>query len=71
MAGILSEKSVEEVGFELSKVKEAMKDLGYNHYNPVMSLSTNSLPVSPELKITDMGLVKVKEGKIVNLIVEE
>lgn len=71
VAGILSEKSVEEVGFELSKVKEAMKDLGYNHYNPVMSLSTNSLPVSPELKITDMGLVKVKEGKIVNLIVEE
>lgn len=71
VAGILSEKSVEEVGFELSRIKEAMKDLGYNHYNPVMSLSTNSLPVSPELKITDMGLVKVKEGKIVNLIVEE
>lgn len=71
VAGILSEKSVEEVGFELSKVKESMKGLGYNHYNPVMSLSTNSLPVSPELKITDKGLVKVKEGKIVNLIVEE
>lgn len=71
VAGILSEKSVEEVGNELSKIKEAMKNLGYNHYNPVMSLSTNSLPVSPELKITDKGLVKVKEGKIVNLIVEE
>ncbi|MBE6066654.1 MAG: adenine deaminase [Clostridium lundense] len=71
VAGILSEKSVEEVGFELSKVKEAIRDLGYNHYNPVMSLSTNALPVSPELKITDMGLVKVKEGKIVNLILEE
>lgn len=71
VAGILSEKSVEEVGLELSKVKEAMKDLGYNHYNPVMSFSTNSLPVSPELKITDKGLVKVKDAKIVNLIVEE
>lgn len=70
VAGILSEEPLKVVGEKLSAVKEAMRKLGYNHYNPVMSLSTNTLPVSPELKITDRGLVKVSEGQIVNLFLE-
>jgi adenine deaminase len=35
-----------------------------------MSLSTLSLPVSPALKITDHGLIRVNEGKVVPLVVE-
>lgn len=68
VAGILSEKSVKELGKEVETLRKSMKNLGYNHYNPIMSLCTLSLPVSPELKITDKGLVSVTEGKIVELI---
>ena len=69
VAGILSEKSVEELGKEVERLRSAMKALGYKHYNPIMSLCTLSLPVSPALKITDKGLVDVAESKVVTLIV--
>jgi len=70
VAGILSECSMEETGQRVGEIRKAMEKLGYNHYNPIMSLSTISLPVSPELKITDKGLIKVSEGKILDIIVE-
>lgn len=69
VAGILSEKSVEELGKEVEGLRNAMKTLGYKHYNPIMSFCTLSLPVSPALKITDKGLIDVTESKVVNLIV--
>jgi adenine deaminase len=36
-----------------------------------MTLGILTLPVSPELKLTDRGLVDVKSGVIVPLIVED
>ena len=36
VAGILSEKSVEELGKEVEKLRGAMKALGYKHYNPII-----------------------------------
>lgn len=69
VAGILSEKSVQELGIEVKALRKAMTDLGYKHYNPIMSLCTLSLPVSPALKITDMGLIDVNESKVVDLII--
>lgn len=68
VAGILSEASLEEIGRQVALVKQAMQKLGYNHYNPIMSFSTLSLPVSQELKITDKGLIKVAEQMIVDII---
>lgn len=70
IGGILSDKNMKSIGKELKEVREAMIYLGYNHYNPIMSLSTNSLPVSPLLKITDKGLIKLNENKIVDIFVE-
>ena len=69
VAGILSEKSVEELGKEVEGLRNAMKILGYKHYNPIMSLCTLSLPVSPALKITDKGIIDVAESRIVSIIV--
>lgn len=48
-----------------------MQALGYKHYNPIMSIATHSLPVSPYLKITDRGLIDVNAGQIVPLIIEK
>ena len=36
-----------------------------------MSLSTLSLPVSPYFKVTDKGIIDVKNQKIVPLVVKE
>lgn len=70
IAGILSPLTMPELAQAVEELKRAFAQLNYNHKNPIMSLSTLSLPVSPELKITDKGLVKVAEQKIVPLIVD-
>lgn len=70
VCGILSEKSVEEIACSLKRVRESLEELGYEHNNPIMSLGTLGLPVSPALKITDKGLIDVKNGRITDLIIQ-
>lgn len=70
VAGILSEEPINILGGKLKEVREALRTLGYKHNNEIMSLSTLSLPVSPALKISDKGLIRVKEQKIVSLFCE-
>lgn len=70
VCGLLSETSIEETGMALKAVRKSLLHLGYRHYNPVMSVGTLGLPVSPALKLTDKGLIDVKKGKIVPLIIE-
>ncbi|HHD2780192.1 TPA: adenine deaminase C-terminal domain-containing protein [Clostridium perfringens] len=67
IGGIVSDEPIEIIGEKLGKVRNAMRDLGYNHMNEIMSFSTLSLPVSPALKITDKGLIDVKKSSIVSL----
>jgi adenine deaminase len=69
VGGILSEEPLNLLSKEVEKLRHAMQSLGYKHYNPIMSISTLSLPVSPNLKITDLGLIDVNNGQIVPLIV--
>lgn len=69
ICGILSEATVRETAMALKAVKESMESLGYDHQNPIMSFATLGLPVSPALKLTDKGLVDVKQGEIVPLFV--
>jgi adenine deaminase len=67
VGGIISEESLEKIGRKMKELRSAIENLGYKHYNPIMSLSTIGLAVSPELKITDRGLIEVNRGKIVSL----
>lgn len=71
VGGILTEEPLDEAAESVKQLREAMEELGYNHYNPIMSIATHSLPVSPYLKITDHGLIDVNKGKVVPLIVEK
>lgn len=68
VAGILSEEPADEIGRMLSGVRKSLITLGYRHYNPIMSLCTLGLPVSPALKLTDCGLVDVVRAETVPLI---
>lgn len=68
VGGIISDAPLKELAEDLGKVRAAMKDLGYVNQNEIMSMSTLALPVSPELKLTDYGLLDVKTQEKVELI---
>ncbi len=71
IAGLMSGASVEKVDYQLEKLHAAARELGCNIPDPFMKLSFLSLPVIPELKLTDKGLVDVNQFKIVPLYGEE
>lgn len=71
VCGILSEEPLEKTGKRLEKVRRSMEELGYRHENPIMSFACLGLPVSPELKLTNKGLIETRARKKVSLIIEE
>jgi len=70
IAGLISERPIEEVGNKVKELLSASKMIGCIIENPFMALSFLALPVVPELKITDKGLVDVKRFEIVPLFGE-
>ena len=69
IAGLMSDLPLEEVGRRIDEMNEIARDLGCVLPDPFMTLSFLALPVIPELKVTDKGLVDVKQFKIVPLLV--
>lgn len=67
VGGILNDGPVEELSKKVKEVRNAMKHLGYHHMNEIMSFSTLSLPVSPEIKITDLGMLDTKTQQFISL----
>jgi adenine deaminase len=67
VAGLVSLESAEIVASQTEKVKEAAKALGCPLTNPFLTLSFLALPVIPELKLTDKGLVDVSQFRIIPL----
>jgi adenine deaminase len=59
VAGLLSFKPLEEVVAQFEKVEEATAGLGSLPPAPFSILSFLALPVIPELRLTDLGLVDV------------
>jgi len=71
IAGLMSDASTDQVNLRLEALHRAAKSLGCKIPDPFMALSFLSLPVIPELKITDKGLVDVNQFKFVPLFGEE
>ena len=71
IAGLMTKASVSEVNLRLNTLHRAAGALGCELPDPFMTLSFLSLPVIPELKITDKGLVDVNQFKIVPVFGEE
>ena len=65
IAGLMAEASIKDVDQKIKALHRAAKGLGCEVPDPFMTLSFLSLPVIPELKITDKGLVDVNQFKIV------
>jgi len=65
IAGLMAQGSVREVNAQLKALLSSTKALGCKLPDPLMTLSFLSLPVIPELKITDKGLIDVNQFKTV------
>jgi adenine deaminase len=62
IAGLMSERPYLEVATSLHEIHLALETLGANKdFNPFLTLSFLSLPVIPELKLTDIGLFHVSK----------
>jgi adenine deaminase len=59
VAGLMSPEPVETVRRHLDRLNAAARALGGRLNDPFMTLSFLALPVIPELKLTDQGLVDV------------
>lgn len=68
VGGILSDGSLLKLSEELAGVREEIEAMGYVNNNVIMSISTLTLLVSPDLKISDKGLVDVKTKQSVPLV---
>lgn len=72
IAGLMSDKSGEWVDKKLTEIHEkAHNELGISgSVEPVMTLCFMSLPVIPEVRITDMGLFDIGKFEFIKLEVE-
>ncbi len=71
VAGLMSNKTGEELVGEYVKLSNFASALGSNFESPFMTLAFMSLLVIPKLKLSDKGLFDVKEFKVINLFKEE
>ncbi|MDR1096370.1 MAG: amidohydrolase family protein [Spirochaetaceae bacterium] len=60
IGGIISSAPMEQLAESVRRTRRAMRELGYKNRNELMSFSTLSLLVSPDIKISDKGLVDVR-----------
>ena len=67
IAGLLSPEPLEAVAARIEELEALARGLGCSVDSPFSVLSFLALPVIPELKLTDMGLVDVMAGKLLDL----
>ena len=70
IAGLMSDRDIGHVVDHLKLMRKLGRDMGCRLGDPFMALSFLSLPVIPELRVTDRGLVNVGQFRIVPLFGE-
>ena len=65
IAGLLSDEPLEVVVSKLEELERLTVDLGTTLSSPFAALSFLALPVIPEIRLTDLGLVDVNEFKLI------
>ena len=67
LAGLMSDRPIEEVRQDLDRALEVAHRLGARLHDPFMAMSFLGLEVIPSLKLTDQGLVDVDRFELVPL----
>jgi adenine deaminase len=70
IAGLMSDQPIEKVCRRLESLSEAWTRLGCTMTSPFMIMSFLALPVLPEIRITDKGLLDTQEFKFVSPIIQ-
>ncbi|MEJ2359186.1 MAG: adenine deaminase [Deinococcales bacterium] len=70
IAGLVTDAPLAEVRARMRALDEAAARLGATLPSPFMALSFLGLPVIPELRLTDLGLVDVLAGRLVPFAAE-
>jgi len=70
IAGLMSDRTLEEVAENVARLDQAWKDLGCELVSTFMTMSLISLPVLPELRLTNRGLVDCLNFKMLPLLAE-
>ncbi len=65
VAGLLSEEPLEIVANGLERLEGLAADLGNSLPSPFAALSFLALPVIPELRLTDLGMVDVNQFRLI------
>lgn len=68
IGGVVSNQPIKILGEQVGNIRKNLVELGYKNTNEIMSFSTLSLLVSPNLKISDKGLFEVKSQRKVPLL---
>lgn len=67
IAGLMSPLPAEQLSNEIEKMVNCLRAAGVPHgIDPLITLSFMALPVIPEIRITDRGILDVSTGKIIN-----
>ena len=67
IAGLMSDESLKDVARANKKLLQNAKMLGCTLPDPFMTLSFLALPVIPELRLTDKGLIDVERFKVISI----
>jgi adenine deaminase len=70
VAGLLSDEPVEVVQKKVEKLEEAWKALGCKLVSPFMTMALLGLPVIPELRLSNRGLVDAIHFTFVDVVAE-
>ncbi|MBI4673943.1 MAG: adenine deaminase [Chloroflexi bacterium] len=70
IGGLMSDQPIERVRAELDHLNAATRKLGCDLEAPFMALSFLALPVIPDLKLTDKGLVDVRKFDFVEVLAD-
>jgi adenine deaminase len=68
--GIMSELPIEDIAGRLRQIKHAVSRLGVSFPDPLLTLITLTGAAIPYLRICEEGLVNLKDGKTLTLIVD-
>lgn len=68
VAGLMSDRKAEEVLEQVQKLEQAWKEIGCPIHAPFMTFSLIALPVIPDIRITNRGLVDVTQFKLIPVI---
>ena len=70
IAGLMSAERAEVVAAKAERMVEAFAECGCALNNAYMQLSLLALVVIPELRISDLGIVDVRQFEVVPLVIE-